>query len=209
MLAAKTSTDSRAVIINDMSAVSFFGKEYINTIAIIGGVIGFWGGIFVIGIVYLFLVCIRRYRRQSTAQASSGGVLTPMMGTYSADWFDCRPVSRTDLQPRERKAKKANHTASFYSRGPRRRDQDSGGMSLGKLGKFKGRKINVISIVFIKIHEIDFKEQYRSFKTRNAGCDEVRKYGKSIISGHYLIVEAMCNHLLPYPVYISFSNVVS
>ena len=102
MLAAKTPTDSRAAIITDMSAVSFFGKEYINSIAIIGGVIGFWGGIFVIGIVYLFLVCIRRYRRQSTAQARSGGVLTPMMGAYSADWFDGRPVSRTDLQPIER-----------------------------------------------------------------------------------------------------------
>ena len=136
MLAAKTSIDSRAAIINDMSAVSFFGKEYINTIAIIGGVIGFWGGIFVLGIVYLFLVCIRRCRKQSTTQASSGGVLTAMMGTYNADGFDGRPVTRTDLQPRERKAKKANHTASFYSRGPRRRDQDSGGMSLGRLGEF-------------------------------------------------------------------------
>ena len=101
MLAAKTSTDSRAAIINDMSAVSFFGKEYINAIAIIGGVIGFWGGIFVIGIVYLFLVCIRRCRRQSTAQASSGGVLTAMMGTYNDDGFDGRPVTRTDLHPRD------------------------------------------------------------------------------------------------------------
>lgn len=144
MLAAKTSIDSRAAIINDMSAVSFFGKEYINTIAIIGGVIGFWGGIFVLGIVYLFLVCIRRCRKQSTTQASSGGVLTAMMGTYNADGFDGRPVTRTDLQPRERKAKKANHTASFYSRGPRRRDQDSGGMSLGKLG-FGGSDIGTSS----------------------------------------------------------------
>ena len=132
MLAAKTSTDSRAAIINDMSAVSFFGKDYINTIAIIGGVIGFWGGIFVIGIVYLFLVCIRRCSKQSTAQASSDGVITPMMGTYNDDGFDGRPVTRTDLQPRECKAKKT------HSRGPRRRDQDSGGMSLGRLGKFKG-----------------------------------------------------------------------
>ena len=156
MLAAKTSIDSRAAIINDMSAVSFFGKEYINTIAIIGGVIGFWGGIFVLGIVYLFLVCIRRCRKQSTTQASSGGVLTAMMGTYNADGFDGRPVTRTDLQPRERKAKKANHTASFYSRGPRRRDQDSGGMSLGKLGKFKGSKNKAHFIQIHKIHKIDF-----------------------------------------------------
>ena len=60
-----------------------------------------------------------------------------MMGGYGdADGgFDGRPPTRTDQIPRERKVRKAHHRASFYSRGPRRRDQDSGGMSLGRLGK--------------------------------------------------------------------------
>ena len=48
-----------------------------------------------------------------------------------------------------------------------------------------------------------FKEQYRN---RNAGCDEVRKYGKFIISAHYLIVGAVCDRQWPYPIYISFTN---
>ena len=59
-MAAKTSIGSKAAIIYDMSVASIFGKEYINTIAILGGVIGFWGGIFVLGIIYLILVFIRR-----------------------------------------------------------------------------------------------------------------------------------------------------
>ena len=138
MVAAKTSTSSKAAIIYDMSVASIFGKEYINTIAILGGVIGFWGGIFVLGIIYLILVCIRRLRKHSTTEGSGGAVVRAMMGGYTeADGgFDGRPPTRTDQIPRERKARKAHHHASFYNRGPRRRDQDSGGMSLGRLGKF-------------------------------------------------------------------------
>ena len=103
-----------------------------------GGVIGFWGGIFVLGIIYLILVCIRRLRKHSTTESSGGAVVRAMMGGYTeADGgFDGRPPTRTDQIPRERKARKAHHHASFYNRGPRRRDQDSGGMSLGRLGEF-------------------------------------------------------------------------
>ena len=75
MVAAKTSTSSKAAIIYDMSVASIFGKEYINTIAILGGVIGFWGGIFVLGIIYLILVCIRRLRKHSTTESSGGAVV--------------------------------------------------------------------------------------------------------------------------------------
>jgi len=136
MVAAKTSIGSKAAIIYDMSVASIFGKEYINTIAILGGVIGFWGGILVLGIIYLILVCIRRLRKHTTTEGSGGAVVRAMMGGYTEGegGFDGRPPTRTDQIPRERKARKAHHHASFYARGPRRRDQDSGGIGLGRLG---------------------------------------------------------------------------
>ena len=147
MVAAKISSHSKAAIINDMSVASLFGKEYINTIAIAGGVIGFWGGVFVLGIIYHILVCIRRLRKHKTTEGSGGAVVRAMMGTYSTEGgFDGRPPTRSDQQPRERKARKAHHHASFYNRGPRRRDQDSGGMSLGRLGEFSNK--NILSWLF-------------------------------------------------------------
>ena len=143
MVAAKISTYPKAAIINDMSVASLFGKEYINTIAIVGGVIGFWGGVFVLGIIYHILVCIRRCRKHNTTEGSGGAIVKAMMGSYSQEGgFDGRPPTRSDQQPRERKARKAHHHASFYNRGPRRRDQDSGGMSLGRLGEFATEKQN-------------------------------------------------------------------
>ena len=158
MVAARTSLDSKAAIIYDMSARSFFGEEYINTIAIVGGVIGFWGGIFVLGIIYLFLVCIRRCRKHSATEGSGGAVVRAMMGTYNADGLDGRPANRSDLQPRERKAKKAHHHANFYSRGPKRRDQDSGGMSLGRLGKLGHKAFDsIFSRFLIKLTQSLFK----------------------------------------------------
>ena len=174
-MAAKTSIGSKAAIIYDMSVASIFGKEYINTIAILGGVIGFWGGILVLGIIYLILVCIRRLRKHTTTEGSGGAVVRAMMGGYTDGdgGFDGRPPTRTDQIPRERKARKAHHHASFYARGPRRRDQDSGGIGLGRLGEFS--YVNDSFPSFIS-HLFSFiKEQYR---TRTVGADETRKYGK-------------------------------
>ena len=177
MVAAKISSHSKAAIINDMSVASLFGKEYINTIAIAGGVIGFWGGVFVLGIIYHILVCIRRLRKHKTTEGSGGAVVRAMMGTYSTEGgFDGRPPTRSDQQPRERKARKAHHHASFYNRGPRRRDQDSGGMSLGRLGEFLNK--NILSWLFQLQCKLSFiKEQYRA---RHLGSDDNRKYGKYV-----------------------------
>lgn len=91
------------------------------------------------GLIYLLLVCIRRLRKHNTSEGSGGAVVGAMMGSrYSAEGFDGRPATRTDLQPRERKAKKACHNAAFYKGGfggPRRRDADSGGMGLSRIGE--------------------------------------------------------------------------
>lgn len=179
MVAAKISSYPKAAIINDMSVASLFGKEYINTIAIVGGVIGFWGGVFVLGIIYHILVFIRRCRKHTTTEASGGAVVRAMMGTYSQEGgFDGRPPTRSDQVPRPRKATKAHHRASFYNRGPKRRDQDSGGMNLGRLGEFTNEiTLNCISLFNSKFSFI--KDQYR---TRNVGSDENRKYGKFVLS---------------------------
>jgi hypothetical protein len=156
MVAAKISSYPKAAIINDMSVASLFGKEYINTIAIVGGVIGFWGGVFVLGIIYHILVFIRRCRKHTTTEASGGAVVRAMMGTYSQEGgFDGRPPTRSDQVPRPRKATKAHHRASFYNRGPKRRDQDSGGMNLGRLGEFTNE--TTLSIISLFKSKFSFK----------------------------------------------------
>ena len=43
--------------------------------AIIGGVVGFWGGVFGMGSVYLLVVCLRRIRKQVQNQRNNGPML--------------------------------------------------------------------------------------------------------------------------------------
>ena len=43
--------------------------------AIIGGVVGFWGGVFGMGSVYLLIVCLRRIRKQVNNQRNNGPML--------------------------------------------------------------------------------------------------------------------------------------
>ena len=135
VLEAASYGDSTATTINNnMSIASIFGKENIDIVAIIGGVIGFWGGVFVVGIIYLIIVCIVRLRKHSTNDGTGSTVVGGIVGSYSANsGFDGRPPTRSDQMPRERKAKKACHNASFYKGGfggGRRSDRDFGGMGL-------------------------------------------------------------------------------
>ena len=137
VLEAASYGDSTATAINNMSIASIFGKENIEIVAILGGVIGFWGGVFVVGLIYLIIVCIVRLRKHSTNEGSGSVIVGGMMGSYSANsGFDARPPTRSDLIPRERKAKKACHNASFYKGGfgggGRRSDRDFG---LGRIGR--------------------------------------------------------------------------
>ena len=43
--------------------------------AIIGGVVGFWGGVFGMGSVYLLVVCLRRLRKQLQNQRNNGPII--------------------------------------------------------------------------------------------------------------------------------------
>jgi len=98
-----------------------------EAVAIVGGVIGFWGGVFLLGIVYLIFVCVRRIRKGLfwSGNTGSGGAISH------------RPPIREDQQPRERK-RRAHHYQNFYGSGSRsafgRSDGDSSGISLTRLG---------------------------------------------------------------------------
>lgn len=97
-----------------------------EAVAIVGGVIGFWGGVFLLGIVYLIFVCVRRIRKGLYWSGNTGG----------GSSLSHRPPIRDDQQPRERK-RRAHHYQNFYGSGSRsafgRGDADSG-ISLTRLG---------------------------------------------------------------------------
>ena len=50
--------------------------------AIIGGVVGFWGGVFGMGSVYLLVVCLRRIRKQVQNQRNNGPMLIDKVSAY-------------------------------------------------------------------------------------------------------------------------------
>ena len=52
--------------------VSFFKNE--NFHAILGGVVGFWGGVFGMGVVFLLLVAFRRHRKKVDEEARNPSV---------------------------------------------------------------------------------------------------------------------------------------
>ena len=102
-----------------------FWVAHKEIVAIVGGVVGFWGGVFGLGLVYLIFVCIRRLRK--------GISLVNGRGCH-------RPPLREDQQPRERK-RRAHHYQNFYQGGGgtrsafgRQHDDSSGGISLTRLG---------------------------------------------------------------------------
>ena len=60
------------------NAVSIFTDHLLvskEAQAIIGGVVGFWGGVFGMGSVYLLVVCLRRIRKQVQNQRNNGPML--------------------------------------------------------------------------------------------------------------------------------------
>ena len=61
-----------------LNAVSIFTDHLLvskEAQAIIGGVVGFWGGVFGMGSVYLLVVCLRRIRKQVQNQRNNGPML--------------------------------------------------------------------------------------------------------------------------------------
>lgn len=48
---------------SDLTHNHSFWTSNREAVAIVGGVIGFWGGVFLLGIVYLIFVCVRRVRK--------------------------------------------------------------------------------------------------------------------------------------------------
>ena len=91
--------------------------------AIIGGVVGFWGGVFGLGLVFLIFACIRRLRKGIGLTGDGRGAQ--------------RTPVREDQQPRERR-KRLHHCQNFYGSGRRsgfgRHDDSGGGISLTRLG---------------------------------------------------------------------------
>jgi len=97
-----------------------------EAVAIVGGVIGFWGGVFLLGIVYLIFVCVRRIRKGLHRSANGGSAAAGQ-----------RPPIRDDQMPRERK-RRAHHYQNFYGSGSRSgfggRSEGDSGISLTRLG---------------------------------------------------------------------------
>ena len=48
---------------SDLTHNNSFWTSNREAVAIVGGVIGFWGGVFLLGIIYLIFVCVRRLRK--------------------------------------------------------------------------------------------------------------------------------------------------
>merc|ERR1719242_2453766 len=63
--------------------------------AIIGGVVGFWGGVFGMGSVYLLVVCLRRIRKQVQNQRNNGPMLIDK--NYSSMFGHTRNPTQIDL----------------------------------------------------------------------------------------------------------------
>ena len=71
MIGLKMPLESQKLLNNNHiffpNAVSIFTDHLLvskEAQAIIGGVVGFWGGVFGMGSVYLLVVCLRRIRKQ-------------------------------------------------------------------------------------------------------------------------------------------------
>ena len=126
------STGSIASIVNDMFDC---GLQYSDVIAISLGVLEFWGGIWLIGLVFLGIVWIRRLSRHTKKVGNcDAGVRARVENCTKGDGgIDGRPPTRTKKIRHEKKVRKRR--ASFRRRCYRRRDQDAGGMNLENLGK--------------------------------------------------------------------------
>ena len=68
--------------------------------AIIGGVVGFWGGVFGMGLVYLFVVFLRRFRKRLHDQRNNAGIPSRSIldkAGYSAMFGQARNNASIDL----------------------------------------------------------------------------------------------------------------
>ena len=124
------------------------GLQYSDAITILVGVLEFWGGIWLIGLIFLGLVWIRRLRRHTKKEDGCGqGVRAglELVELRECGGIDGRPPTRPKKMRNEQKVRKRR--TSFDQRCYRWRDQDAGGMNLGNLGKFY--YINGLSTSFI------------------------------------------------------------
>ena len=112
------------------------GLEYSDVIAILVGVLQFWGGIWLIGLFYLGLVWIRRLRRHTKKVGGCGAGVTAgvELCTKGGGGIDGRPPTRPKKLRHEQNVRKCH--AGLDRRNARRRDQVAGGMNLRNLGKF-------------------------------------------------------------------------
>ena len=112
------------------------GLEYSDVIAILVGVLEFWGGIWLIGLIYFGLVLIRRLRRHTKKVGGCdagvrAGVEKCMKG---GGGIDGRFPTRPEKIRQKQKVRKRH--ANFQRCRYKRRDQDAGGSTQGNLGKF-------------------------------------------------------------------------
>ena len=83
--------------------------------AIIGGVVGFWGGVFGMGLVYLFVVFLRRFRKRLHDQRANSGIPSRSLldkAGYSAMFGQARNNASIDLMdiPATAQATQAHNT---------------------------------------------------------------------------------------------------
>ena len=113
------------------------GLQYSDVITILVGVLEFWGGIWLIGLIFLGRFWIRRLRRQNKKEDGCGALVRAGLELVELREYgeiDERPPTRPKKIRNKQKVREGR--ASFNRRSHRWRDQDAGAMNLGNLGKF-------------------------------------------------------------------------
>ena len=130
----KTSTGSIASAANEMSDC---GLQYSDVITILVGVLEFWGGIWLIGLIFLGLVWIRRLRRHTKKEDGCGAGVragVELVELRECGGIDGRPPTRPKKIRNKQKVRERRRSSNRRSH--RGRDQDAGGITQGNLGKF-------------------------------------------------------------------------